>query len=168
MLLDSVFWFKGQVPASYPPETDDSSFFESDVVTALKNAGADVFDTKPHPVSKHRIDLAGLFNQKSFHLECDGPDHFVRCADNHTSMLDGNTILQTALIARRDPGNKLLRLPYDVFYQNMDNREMWEYLLLAVDDAEAGSYIVGPEGDLMALTDGFDPGLAYEEHPAGP
>ena len=164
MLLDSVYWFKGETPLRYSPETGGKSFFETDVAAALQHAGAQMKDTKPHPVSRHRIDLAGQFNKTSFVVECDGPDHFVRCTDNHTSMLDGNTLFQTALIARRDPGQKMLRLPYDVFYANMDNTEMWEYLLLAVEEAKEGSYIVGPAGDLLSLNEGFDPGLPYEDH----
>lgn len=114
------------------------------------------------------IDLKAAFGATSFAVECDGPDHFIRCVDSHNSVLNGNTIFQTALMARRDPEQLLIRLPYDVFYQNMDNHEMWQYLMIALEEAGTGNYIVGPEGSLLSLTAGFDPGLPYEEHPVSP
>lgn len=168
MLLDSVFWFKGQTPLTYTPENGDASLFETDVAAAFKHAGANLHPSEPHPVTKHRIDLKAAFGATSFAVECDGPDHFVRCVDSHNSVLNGNTIFQTALMARRDPDQLLIRLPYDVFYQNMDNHEMWQYLMIELEDVGTGNYIVGPDGNLLPLTAGFDPGLPYEEHPVSP
>lgn len=168
MLLDTIYWFKGQKPFPYPRQPETNSYFEHEVSSAFARAGAQILPVKPDPDTHHCTDLSACFNQTVFAVECDGPTHFVRSLDDHKVFLDGSTIFQTALQTKRHNEQKLVRMPHDVFYRNVGNDEMFEYLLLEIEDAAPGSYLVGSSGGLIPLMSGYDSDLAFPGKPSEP
>ena len=141
-----LLWLKGESPIARREENDSSSLFEKDVKENLEAAGAKVDTGAIISKLKHRIDLRALFNDKSILIECDGPSHFIKSADDQKVYLNGQTILQTALIKRSKPDDSIIRIPHDVFYQHMRDQDFWESFLINADDAPNGAYILDSHG----------------------
>ncbi|NCC22136.1 MAG: hypothetical protein EOM26_06700 [Alphaproteobacteria bacterium] len=161
---DTAFWFarhdESTVP--YPKNDDTESLFERDVARLLEQHEAIMLPTKPHPVTRKRRDLKATFASAAFSVECDGPSHFVRDADSHTIMLNGQTIFQAKLDAIREPEERVLHVPFALFYATAQDNEMWEEVLLHITDAKPGAYIVSPAGQILPIAEGVDPGRTYD------
>ncbi len=162
MLADAIAWFRPTEPISATFEDSANPIFEKDVSATLESAGALILEPRQLRKPHHKLDLTASFGKATFHVECDGPTHFVRSADDHKVYMNGSTLFQTALIHRALPDETVLRIPHNVFYAKMDDRDMWEEVLITIDDKKPGAYILGPQGQFIEL------GGSFLDQSAGP
>lgn len=59
---------------------------------------------------KHTVDLAMEWRRRMFFIEVDGPFHFVTSLEDGTLRLNGNTLLQSALLQKVMPQDRVIRM----------------------------------------------------------
>lgn len=155
ILADSTTWFRPSDSVPSTLESNANPVFEGDVSHILESAGATILEPRRIKKPDHQLDLTASFGKVTFHVECDGPTHYVRSADDHKVYLNGSTLFQTALIHRALPNETVLRIPHNVFYAKMNEQEMWEEVLINIDDKKPGAYILGPHGQFIELGGSF-------------
>lgn len=99
MLADVDRWFLGSSDWKYQDDEFNASPLEGKVATVLRKCSADVFEQMDMPHINHPVDLSVIYNEKSFHLECDGKTHLIRLCDGHGTYMNGQTIFQSGLIS---------------------------------------------------------------------
>ncbi len=128
MLADADRWFVGTSEWKYQDDEFDSSPLEREVAAVLRKSSADVFEQMDMPYINHPVDLSVMYNEKSFHLECDGKTHLVRLCDGHGTYMNGQTIFQSGLIQRAVDA-PLVRLPSYIFLKNEEDMGFWRSFL---------------------------------------
>ncbi len=161
ILSDALLWFMGETPQPRI-EDDVKSLYETDVAKAFSRAGTKVDEGVKIKNPNHTIDLKVTFNNTNIFIECDGPSHFIKSIDDHKMYPNGSTIFQTMLVAKSNPDALLLRLPSTVFYQNIDNPDFIDELLIQIDDLKdtRNAFVVGDNG-LNEIHTGQDYRLNY-------
>jgi hypothetical protein len=128
MLADADRWFLGKSEWKYQEDRFQSSPLEGKVAGMLRRCNADVFEQMDMPYINHPVDLSVIYNEKSFHLECDGSTHLVHLCNKQDSYMSGQTIFQSGLIQRAVDA-PLVRLPSYIFGKNAHNKGYWKSFL---------------------------------------
>lgn len=150
-IFEAALWFSGEKEGrcrDFKEDPERSSLLEMRVSEEFRKAGARVLPPQRVPGSANHIDLSLCFNDRSFHVEVDGPGHFVRSTNGQIVTLDGPTVFQTLLNGRKFPDDRLIRLPYTLWDKHQGDSKVWVNICHQAVAAEPGTYLADTDGKL--------------------
>lgn len=146
-MADAKNWF-WQTGAPYQTEPEQKSGLEDWAKRLFVKGGAIPVSPRVIADTGHTVDLSFNFAGCLFDVEVDGPSHFNRSTEGQVITYDGHTIFQTLLMSKKDPGAKILRLPYRDCELFENDPDLWRALCRQISDAQPGAFMVDSEGRL--------------------
>lgn len=152
LLADVERWFTGDSTILYHRQSEERrSDFERQVARALRQSGTQIMPRLDDTNLNHAPDIHGIYKGVELHIECDGPTHMIEACDGSQTYLNGQTVLQTGLLAKALNG-AIVRVPISTFERNRTRPYFWSSLL---------RHVVAHKDDAIflsgALTPRFEP-----------
>ena len=136
-------WFGWRANRQALSRGDTKSSTEQKLSDLFARAGYDPrrASNRTIPVIGHRPDISLADRGTVFHIEVDGPTHFLWNHEGRVAGYNGNTLLQSALIRKLAPEAVLIRLRLPEGSLFLDERQSEDTLEVLVETARA----MGPD-----------------------